>query len=74
MQHALAALYVYFSGQVISRAHGCCCAGQEGAGMAAQQGNTAPEAGLQQLVRSIEALTQTQQQSQEVSGTQPASG
>ncbi len=42
--------------------------------MAGQQGDTAPEAGLQQLVRTVEALTQTQQQNQEVSGTQPASG
>ena len=64
----------YFSGEVVSEVHGRCCAGKEGAGMAGQQGTTAPEAGLQQLVRTVEALTQTQQQSQEVSGTQPASG
>ncbi len=42
--------------------------------MAAQQGDTAPQAGLQQLVRTVEALTQTQQQNQDVSGTQPAPG
>ncbi|KAL0049205.1 hypothetical protein WJX82_008779 [Trebouxia sp. C0006] len=47
--------------------------GQEGAGLAGQQSNTAPEAGLQQLVTNVEALTQTQQQNQDVSDTQPAS-
>ncbi|DBA86385.1 TPA: hypothetical protein ACH3X2_005612 [Trebouxia sp. C0005] len=47
--------------------------GHQAAGRAGQQGNTAPEAGLQQLVRTVEALTQTQPQNQEVSGTQPAS-
>ncbi len=70
----LAALCASFAGEVISRAHSCCCAGQEGAGLAGQQSNTAPEAGLQQLVTNVEALTQTQQQNQDVSDTQPASG
>ena len=70
----LAALCVYPSGEVSRGVHGCCCAGQIATGLPGQQSDTAPEAGLQQLVRTVEALTQTQQQSQEVSGTQPASG
>ncbi len=74
MQPPFAALCEYFSGEVVSGVHGCCCAGHQGAGMAGQQGADAPEAGLQQLVETVQALTQTQQQSQEVSGTQPASG
>ena len=53
----------------ISQVHGQSCAG-----LAGQQSDTRPEAGLQQLVRTVEALTQTQQQNQEVSDAQPASG
>ncbi len=70
----LAALCVYPPGEVAKGVHGCCCAGGEGAGLADQQSDTAPEAGLQQLMRNVEALTQTQQQKQDVSGTQPAPG